>query len=65
MIKIFDKKKIEKLNDPKYKRLYEDFSTKLDDIQSNLGALVNINKDFTDNHKFNALRAKLIKRGII
>ena len=48
------------------KRLYEQFADRLNYLESNLAASVNFSRDFEDeNYKFNALRTKLIKRGVI
>ena len=44
------------------KRLYIRFIDRINEIEINMGANINYNKDFTDNHRYNKLRTKLIAK---
>ena len=62
---MYEKYKIEP-KDAGRKRLYEQFSERLNYLESNLSASVNFSRDRNDaNHRFNKLRDKLIRRGVI
>ena len=48
------------------KSLYQQFADRLDYLESNLASSINYLRDYQDeNYKYNRLRTKLIKRGII
>ena len=42
------------------KRTYNDVVSRVSYLQKGIGASMNYNKDFTDNHRYNKLRTKLI-----
>ena len=65
MINMIDKSKLDQESDPKYKRLYQRFDSEMRRLESNLGCSVNFDKDFSDNYKYNYLRDRLRKRGVI
>ena len=44
------------------KRVYTRFIDRIGEIERNLGASMNFNKDFTDNHKYNYLRDEIERK---
>ena len=62
IIKIFNGVKNPNFSKKFGKRTYNEVVDRVSELQRNLGAEVNLSKDFTDNHKYNHIRERMYER---